>query len=255
MFGSPLEHAAVPWFPKIMSKQVVSLIFLLILPMYAYSLTLTEKLREAAPGDYLVTNQDRTLTLLLIAERNDERIVLQEISAPETRRCTNWAQWLAAKAPGHTAWNGYLISLETGRIERAYSYSKQGWLDLRGCDHFFSTLLRLPLTPVAEAERRRVGRPGRSGSDQRPVWQPALVFEGQRVSGARFDAYSACWPRDGTPIAGREIILYLPAERGSYPRYFPYWTDIKGTLKEFHLRVVDSGRGLSSPKPSLLTSR
>ena len=76
-----------------------------------------------------------------------------------------------------------------------------------------------------------------------------MVFEGKRVNGVGFDAWTTVWPHDGTEFfSGREIVIYTPEEEASYPSHFPYWIELTPAPIEQKIRVIDSGRGLSSPR-------
>lgn len=209
---------------------------------------LADALDQASVGDFLVTLQDRTATLLIVSDVGAHQIVFQEISSPVECGSGNWPDWLSRGAPGHTSWTAYVVGIGTGRVERAYSFSRNGWLDLRGCDPFLTTLLCLPLKPIPTQERRKAGPAPLVGPDRRALWQPPLIVNGRRVPQASFEAYRSLWPRDGSALAGREIILYLPREKGAYPHYFPNWIEVNLGLKDSRLRMIDSGQGLAIPR-------
>jgi hypothetical protein len=109
-----------------------------------------------------------------------------------------------------------------------------------------STLINLELKKVQEGERKRVGLVvfGSGPTETRPVWQPKMVYNGQEVKNARFDAYKAKWPNDHTEMAGKWIEIYLPEEGSPFPSYFPYFMQITGLVAKAKLHVVDSGNGL-----------
>jgi hypothetical protein len=212
---------------------------------------LVEQLAAAKEGDYVVTQQDRTYAVILVRHRRDDQVVLEEIAVPSCeKRSESWAQWVRSGAPGHTSWMSYEIDLRTGHVSKSYSYSRRGFVDANQTDSFLSTLLTLDFQPVPLEQRRRVGPPAPGGLEKRALWHPPLVFQGRREKGVAFSAFESDWPKDGTVLAGRHIVIYLP-EQGPYPQYLPYWLEIKGPVTPMRLRVVDSGSGLRSPQPAI----
>lgn len=232
---------------------------LLLLPctLYGNALCLKDKFAQAEPGSYLVTEQNRTYTLLHVYEKNAENMVLEEVTVPAARYQQNpvgWKTWLESGAPGHASWTHMQINLQSGAFEEVFSFTHQGWLDLSASDTFLTTLLNIPFQEVAPADRRRIGLPpGYNKPDHRKVWQPRLIVNGHPLGGVTFQAWKARWPSDGTELSRKIIEIYLPEERSTagYPTYFPYWVEVEGKIGSAKVRVVDSGKGLSSPKPRL----
>ncbi len=211
-------------------------------------LRLGERMEGAQSGDYLVTFQNRSCTLLLVREAGDERILFEEVTLPmRGAQALQWRTWLEQGAPGHSSWIVYAIDRKTSGTVSTYSYSRRGWLDPAQSGQFFSTLLNTRFSPVPDGRRRRVGALGVRAA-QRAIWNPPLVFEGDRHRDVPFDAWEATWPTDGSALAGRHLTIYLPHSEGDFPGYFPYWLEVSPALLESKLRVVDSGRGLFSPQ-------
>ena len=131
-----------------------------------------------------------------------------------------------------------------------FPFSRRAHLDTAYADLFLSNLLSMSFEPVPDKDRRRIGAPsspGSDASDHRPYWQPPMVFEGNRIKNAMFEAWRAKWPQDGTELSGKEIEIYLPNEKKGYPTYFPYWLQICSAYGKASVRIVDSGKGLRSP--------
>lgn len=224
----------------------------------ASPMQLKEGLSQAVKGSYLVIEQDKTCTLIFVREHLGESIVLEEISVPAAtfaKQKTGWKLWLEKGAQGHTSWIVSQISLRNGKFEEAFSYTRQGWIDMSEAGSFFTTLLNLPFEEVTQADRRRVGLPpGYRRAENRPIWNPRLVVEGAIVANVSFTAFRTRWPADGTELSRKKIEIYLPdlaADDTRCPLYFPYWLEVDGKYTNVKVRVIDSGMNARSPKPDM----
>jgi len=146
---------------------------------FGSELRLKDKLAEALPGSYVVTEQNKNFTLVYIHARDTSFITIEEVSIPAARYMRNplpWKEWFECGAPGHTSWTMSLINLETGRIEETFSFTHRGWVDLSDSDPFFTTLLNLRFHSVPDEKRRRIGTaPGQHKRDYRPMWNPLVI--------------------------------------------------------------------------------
>lgn len=220
---------------------------------------LWQNIQEAEVGDYVVALQGKNYTLLFIQERKGNLLAVEEVHLPDHRRprhACSWQQWLNEGAPGNVCWVRYRIDLETGRLIDYYSFTKGGWLVPEQSDCLVTTLLTLQFMPVPLEERRRVGLAPMdlpAHRDKRPFWQPPLIVEGETVAGVVFEAWRSRWPLDGSPLAGRVVEIYLPQEKSArYPSYFPYWLQLRGRVGKAQAHLVNSGKKMSSPRPSLM---
>ena len=222
-------------------------------PLPGEELVLRNNLQRAKPGDFLVISCNKTVTLMLISEKQNQILTIEEIAVPENKRPVqlSWKEWVAKEAPGNSSWVIYDIDLRTGQMVRYFSFTKKNWYEIPEADNFLSKLLTLRMTKIPENSRKRVGPEPFSGPDMRPVWQPRLIIEGKPVDGVAFDAWRADWPRDGSDLSNKTIEIYLPKDNQSYPSYFPYWLQINGTAGKAKIRIIDSGNNLQSPKPPL----
>lgn len=223
-------------------------ILALFADLSADSLVLKQNLRQAKQGDYIVTAQGKTYTLLHVFAKTEEALTIEEISVPISRYTLPngaWKDWIAQGAPNYTSWVMYSIDLSTGQIKKFYSFSQSGWHELSSIDNFLSTLLNLELVLIPDQERKKVGR------SSKEIWQPNLVFEGRKIPGVEFQAWMTRWPNDGTELACKSIEIYVPLESAKYPSYFPYWLQISGMVGKAKVRIVDSGTQMTSPKPPL----
>lgn len=216
---------------------------------------LKENLRRAKKGDYIVTAQNKTYTLLHIYDKQEESLIIEEITVPVSKiklKNFSWKQWTSLGAPSHTSWVMYSINLANGQMKEYFSFTKNSWFDIAKADNFLSTLLNLRLTPIPLKERKKVGPPPTDSShDWRSIWQPKMVVDGKLIEGVAFDAWKTQWPKDGSELSGRTIEVFVPQENDKYPSYFPYWLQISGMIGKAKIRIIDSGSNLASPRPSL----
>lgn len=211
---------------------------------------LKENLERAESGDFVVIAQGNSYTLFHILNVQKPILQVEEITIPAAIACTtvqSWREWVANNAPQNTSWVHYRIDLSKNEIANYYSFTKNGSFSVPEADNFLGTLLKLKLEPIPYPMRRKVGPPQR-GQSERNLWQPKMIVDGQPQPGVIFDAYATVWPKDGGPISGKTIEVYLPQDAGLYPAYFPYWLQTKGMAGQANVRVIDSGKGLISPK-------
>lgn len=209
---------------------------------------LLERLEKAKAGDFIVFEANKTITVLAIRSINHQTLVLEEISAPSSaleKRPESWSAWVKKSAPGHTSWSMFEVDLATREILECYSFSKASWVSFSQADNIVATLLQLPLKPLDADRRRKVGPPPQDGeADRRPIWNPPLVFGGQKLESALFDVFESIWPQDGTELAGQSVCLYF--DRASRSP-LPYWIQVETSHIVASVRAIDSGKNLSSP--------
>lgn len=215
---------------------------------------LKDNLPQANPGDYIVTAQNKNYSILMIYNKTPSSITMEEVTVPDNKipRKLSWKDWFQDGAPGNTAWIRYEIDTTTGTILNTFSFTRNSWCKMNQADQFLSTLLNLPLAQIPLKERKRVGQ-GDSfrAADNRPLWQPRMVVDGQPIDNVAFDAWRTRWPNDGTSLAGKTIEVYVPENNTLYPSYFPYWLQISGMIGKAKIRIIDSGTDLRSPRPTL----
>ena len=219
---------------------------------------LRENIVKANPGDYIVTNQGKNYTILLIREKLPEGLIIEEITVPSSRfpgnTYTKWKSWIEEGAPGHTGWFMYQLNTQTGAMNHAFSFPKNGWFEIAAADNFLSGLLNLNFQYIPPQSRKRVGPRHANGTivpEERRIWNPQMVVDGQIIPNVHFSAWQTYWPKDGSDLAGKLIEIYIPEENDRYPSYFPYWLQISGMIGKAKIRIVDSGTGLKSPKPNV----
>lgn len=209
-------------------------------------LYLRNNLAKAKPGDYLVTSQSKNYSMLIIRSKDANNISIDEITLPLARKPRDknfsWKKWIDNGAPGNTCWVMYSVNLPSGTIQNAYSFTKKEWFSIHQSQNFLSTLLNLQLKLIPENERKKIGPPPASDSqDRRAIWHPPLIIEGQTIKGVTFDAWRTHWPKDNSELSGRTIEVFLPKDSKEYPSYFPYWLQINGMIGKAKVRIIDSG--------------
>lgn len=210
-------------------------------------LSLRDNLRKTKAGDFIVAAQGKNISLLRVGDNNGKKLMLEEISLPSSKCPKSWREWATMGAPGNTSWVLYQFDLETGALLSAYSYTRGTYFQIPDAENFLGTLLSIKLTPIEKSERKLIGPPPNEGPDFRRIWNPKMVIEGHEVRGALFSAWKTTWPKDGSELSGRSIIIYLPDDP-RYPAYFPYWLEISGFIGKAKVRIIDSGENLFLPR-------
>jgi len=221
------------------------LLFLCFLTTTAFTnqYPLRERLEKAKSGDFIVFEANKTITLLAIRSISEQSMVLEEISAPAMKKKPNsWAEWIQAKAPGHTSWSMIEIDLQNRQVLECYSFSRGAWLSQSPQDSFLAGLLHLPVTPIEQQNLRRIGSPPQDGEkDRRQIWNPPLIVNGEKVENISFTAYEAVWPQDNSELAGKTVSLYFDSEAKSP---LPCWIQVDTGNITASLRAIDSGHKL-----------
>lgn len=219
------------------------------------ALQLKQEFIKANPGDFLVFEQDRLITLMLIRSKDNNILTIEEIVIPEKKwnsiqksKPISWKTWLANKAPKNSSWIAYEINLVTGQIIKGYSYSSNCKIDRMNEENFLAVLMNLHFNKISFDERKKIGIPPPSGEkDKRSLWNPPLVFEGQTIPNVKFEGYRARWPKDSSPLSNALIEIYLPISNSEFPSYFPYWLQVSDQFTKAKLHIIDSGSNLQSP--------
>jgi hypothetical protein len=208
--------------------------------------SLKDKIVNGVPGDYVVTEQGGTSSVLLIRALTPTHLIIEEIDVPSLQRKTSevsWKEWIATEAPGHTAWITYTIDLKNNQLQECYSHSQGVWLPTKDPQHFLPRLLSLSLQKTSDEQRKRIGAPPASGQeDRRSIWNPSVIVEGQKLDKAVITAWKTRWPKDDSLISECEIELYFSSQA------FPVWIEVKSPHYKASLRSVDSGHAMVSPK-------
>ena len=228
------------------------LIFLFFLPFsLCFSMNLKEKFAQSQVGTYVVTEQNKTYTLLHVHTLTPDELLLEEISIPSHLvDFKDWKEWVKTGAEGHTSWIMYAVALDENQITECYSFTREAHLPTDSMDAFLTTLLGLDLAFLPEDERLQTGptaRPGEVGSSK--PWGPPMMREGKKVKGASYEVYTTAWPQDRSELSGKKIVLYFDKDHAEFP--FPYWMQAREGGLKFKIRAADSGTGLCSPKKSL----
>lgn len=212
----------------------------------SFAMQLGDKMKTGQKGDYIVTEQDKMHTVLLLRSKDDSRVVLEEISVPASvlSAGTDWKKWVQEGAKGHTSWTMYEIDTSSFFLLEAYSFTKRGWLFCSEDEDFLTKLMRLSLTKVQEEERKKVGPlPHSDEIDRRKTWNPSIKIEGKKQK-IDCSAFKAVWPKDDTLLSGCSITLYFPSDGRNF--FFPCWIEASNGHFTQAIKTVDSGRGMVS---------
>jgi len=220
--------------------------------------SLKEKFEKGREGDYIVTEQDHNLSVLLLRSLNHDSLILEEISIPssfyETLGLSSYREWVEKGAPGHTSWTLFEVSLKTGILQECYSHSQRAWISWEGSEPMLTALLALPLKQLPSSERRKIGPPPLPGEiDQRAFWIPPVVREGKKIVKPKLEAWRTTWPEDTSILSKCRIDLYFDAQNVSFP--FPFWLEVYNGHYCFKLSVIDSGQNLHSPLKGTIPHR
>lgn len=232
-----------------MKKLLFNLLFLPTI--FCFSLNLKDQFVQAKSGTFIVTEQNKTYTLLHIHSMTANEILLEEVSIP-THLVTHqdWKAWMKKGALGHTSWILYAFDLSKNKITECYSFTRRAHLSPNNINLFLNTLLELNLVFLPDKERLQTGPnafPGNVGSSK--PWGPPMIRDGQKVKEASYNVYTTTWPQDQSELSGKKIVLYFDKDHKEFP--FPYWIQAREGGMKYKIRAVDSGRDLRSPNKSL----
>jgi hypothetical protein len=225
------------------------LIFIITVLSFSFinAFSLKDKITNGNPGDYVVTEQGGTSSVLLIRSLTSTHLIIEEIDVPSLMRKSydgNWKEWIAQDAPGHTAWITYVIDIKNNQLQECYSHSQGVWLSTQDNQHFLPRLLTLSLQKTPQEGRKRIGPPPNAGEeDRRSIWNPSVIVEGKKLDKAAITAWVAKWPNDGSLISNCEIEVYFSSLA------FPVWIEVRSPHYKASLRAIDSGHAMSSPRP------
>lgn len=213
---------------------------------FAFSFSLKDRFLEAEEGTYIITEQNRLVSLLHLHTKGEKCLLFEEISIPQHQvKKMKWDEWVNRGAPGHTSWILYEVDLESESVTECYSMTRRAWVPTDEMTAFLIPLMSLKLTYLSEEERMQTGPTPKPGTIQNQPWGPPQVIEGKKIKGAEYDVYTAKWPVDQTDLSGKPIVLYFDKERKNFP--FPYWLQVRDGMVKFRIRALDSGRGIVSP--------
>ena len=212
------------------------------------TVTLQSFLQNAVVGEYVVTKIGKTLTLIHVAAKDCQHLLLEEISFPEKvlpEVQNRWGEWLKNKAPHHQCWNLIEFDLQTAKISESFSVTLNRHIQICSQESPIAQLLTQPLQEVSAANRRKIGPAPFDGElDTRKNWTPPFIFEGNKQNSPQFIVLSTLWPEDSSPLSQRPVTLYFDREQKIH---FPLWIEAETTHVLGKIQVLDSGKNLTSP--------
>lgn len=230
----------------------MKIIFIILLsltfPLYVFCAgknILLERITHAHSGDFIVTEQGKSIAIIRVHSLMEDILTLEEISVPShLAKDINlkWQNWIDARAPGHTSWVMYEIDVKNKLLRECYSFTRSSFIQIQ--DHFITSLFQQNFYKETSDMRKKIGPPPMDGElDLRPLWNPPLMVDGKQIPKASFDAYQTTWPKDTSELSQKIIELYFPVKE-EYP--FPFWIQIHGDHGSVFARVIDSGKNLHS---------
>ncbi len=233
------------------------LLWIFFAELHAIDFSLRDKFARAQVGDYIVTEQDKNYSILLIKDKQDQLITFEEISFPENSiqpKKTSWQTYLNQQAPQHSSWILFEMSLLTGEIIECYSISQRSWITFEDMEHFLSKFFCLPFAEVESKDRKRVRPPPKDHEDDhRSLWAPPLFIEGKKKEKPLFSVHRAKWTQDGSLLSNCNIEMFFYEDDPLYP--FPIWIEVNNGHYGFKIRAQDTGRGLQSPYQRAMPKR
>lgn len=210
---------------------------LFLLPIALFSNFFEDRLPNAKNGDFVVYENNKNSSMLVINQIDDEKIILEEISFPSYLKNTikDPKKWLENKAPGNTSWRIYELSRKTLELKEAYSYTQASHLLLNDQNFFLSKFFALNLTKVSDTHRRKKGTPPKKKPDTRAYWDPPVYINGIKQKKST-TAFSAKWPEDGSKLANEKISMYFAENI-----FFPLWIEIEASRVIHPFKVTNSG--------------
>lgn len=231
---------------------------LIVLHQLVLGTTLQERFRPISSknstlGNFIVTEYQKNLSFLRVHSFSPSSVFLEEINLPvhlAPKKPILWDDWVQKKAPGHTSWLLYQISLDDCKVVDCYSFSRQSYIALSDNQSFLSRLMTLPLTKVSLSERKRIGpQPVNDMPDTRKLWTPPKIYHGKKIKDPHFEMLQATWPKDDSELSGKLINLYFDKDQPDFA--FPYWTEIGDGYNSFQMHAIDSGNCLVFPYKAL----
>jgi hypothetical protein len=227
-------------------KYIIKTFFLIFIPINLCfaSFSLKESLQKGSKGDFIVTFQNNVYSLLLIQEITNKKITLFEISVPKkhvTKKDFSWKNQILKKSINSTSFNSYEIDISSGKLLTCFSFLKNSFFKIEDQNNFLTKFLTLPLTPVSNDKRKKIGPLMNDEVDTRAFFSPPMIINGKKQKKPQYKVYQTVWPKDGSDLSGKTLDLYFD-DKSTFP--FPFWVQISTGNIEVMLKAVDSGKNL-----------
>lgn len=214
----------------------MKIFFILALPFALFATFFEDRIPYAKEGDFVVYENNKNSSMLIINQIDDKKIIIEEVSFPSylKNKIVDPQKWLEQKAPGNTSWRIYELDRKTQNLTQAYSYTENSHLLLNEQNFFLSKFFSLNLLPVTESYRRKIGSPTIK-PDTRPYWNPPIYIDGIKHQKPSV-AFYANWPNDGSKLENERINLYFIENS-----FFPSWIEIEASKIVSPFKVSNSG--------------
>lgn len=229
------------------SRKFLGFLFIvfLIAEINTYSFDFFATFKEAKKGDYIILTINKTYTCLSIFERNENRLVLEEITYLQSKLHPKDAKELFETTKSKASHTLLEIDLESKLCITCFDVMNHTFLDPTTIDPFLLKLFQLDFQLMRKDDRRKVGVLDLAATfDNRPLWNPSYSFCGSTVKGHTCDGYRAVIPKDVKLVGGKYIEIYLDPQLKNF--CFPVWFQLSDDAQSFKMIPVDMGTQFKS---------
>ncbi|NGX63036.1 MAG: hypothetical protein KR126chlam6_00442 [Candidatus Anoxychlamydiales bacterium] len=211
---------------------------------YANESFFKSRLKSATKGDFAVFEYNKIYSVLSVFDVSLDKVILEEITISKDSfdKKVSFRDWIESRAKEHTSWTMYEIDLKKDIIKDAFSISKNAWIDIAKTESVITKLLELDLKKIRDSERKKIGAPPLMGEvDRRSIWQPIKMFDGKKISRAKFDVYRSIWPDDNSVFSLKRFDIYFDDSFA-----FPYFIEVNNGHMSYMIKAIDSGKNIKS---------
>ena len=227
-----------------MKKILISFVLLALTPLVSFPFK--DIFIRGNIGDYSIYQNGSSVTILTIHSKELPFIIFEEITLAkniyDNIKGADLNTWVKKGARGCSSWTVMEINTKTLDITSAYCFTRHAHLCLNAEDTLITSLLSLDIKKIAKENLLRIGPRSFNKKDTRPYWIPSMFVSGKKKEPKKMEVYGGIWDKDGSPLSGRSIDLYLLNDFA-----FPYWIQIHGAAGGKKMVSIDSGKGLFSP--------
>jgi len=202
------------------------------------------RLKSAEKGTFAVFEYNKIYSVLSVFDVSLDKVILEEITISKDSfdKKLSFKSWIENRAKNHTSWTMYEIDLKKDVIKDAFSISKNAWIDIAKTESVITKLLELDLKKLEDRDRKKIGsEPLMKEVDRRAIWQPIKIFDGKKISRAKFDVYRSIWPDDDSIFSLKRFDLYFDDSFA-----FPYFIEVNNGHMSYMIKAIDSGKNLKS---------
>lgn len=230
-------------------QNAILALFLLPFVLFAEASLLQSKLQQANVSDYIVACQDKNISLLIVREKQNGFIKLEQIQtglSKTNKKDFDWKAWVESGAAGSTNWLLMTIDASTCAVTKVYSYTREAYILVDESMDFFAKLMGINFNFLVPGLRPKVG--GDEGTGPKAEWKPCVRVNGSLECKLNYDVYRGYWPKDGSQLDSAEVDVYLPLPNQNVPTSFPLWIELKQNMGKGRITVFEAGSQIRSPQ-------